>query len=93
MTASVGTMRAFHWYQLLHPLCGNGLNAWSGILSDIGEYTIAVSVVAGLVAAYRRHNCHIHGCPRLQWHVDPVHGHPVCRHHHPDKHVAASIGL
>lgn len=32
---------------------------------------------------WRKHNCMVHGCPRLQWHPHPDHGHVVCRHHHP----------
>lgn len=53
-------------------------NAWSGILSDIGEVTI----LTGILLAYRHHNCHVKGCPRLG---KPVEGTPyvACPRHHP----------
>lgn len=76
---------------LLHPLgyCSGtpgqvsacrGYNFWSGIFSDA---TIFTGFVAVLGAFWRTHNCHVHRCWRLLWHTHPVHGHPVCRHHHP----------
>ena len=43
-----------------------------------------LSVFSLLIAQLRKHNCHVHGCPRLMWHPHPDHGHPVCRKHHPD---------
>ncbi len=68
----------------VHVLSGRGYQFWSGIGSDLGELTI----IGAAVVFLRHRNCHIHRCWRLQWHVDPAHGHPVCRHHHPDyKHV------
>ena len=51
-------------------------NFISGPLPDI-------TLLTGLAIWLRRHNCHVHGCWRLQWHPHPVHGHPVCRKHHP----------
>lgn len=69
-----------------HPLRnGVGYNFWSGIGSDVGELTLATSVVFAIVMAYRRHNCHVQRCWRLQWHVHPDHGHPVCKRHHPER--------
>ena len=76
---------------LLHPLgyCSGthqqieacrGYNFWSGIFSDA---TIFTGFVAVLGAFWRTHNCHVHRCWRLMWHTHPVHGHPVCQHHHP----------
>ena len=35
-------------------------------------------------AWWRKHNCHVHKCWRLQWHPHPEHGHVVCRKHHPN---------
>lgn len=67
-----------HWFW--HPLNGQGYQWWSGIGSDIGEITVVVGIVVWL----RARNCHVHRCPRLSWHPDPDHGHPVCRRHHPD---------
>ena len=43
-----------------------------------------LTVVSGVSMLYRKHNCHIHGCWRLQWKVVPGTTHVVCRHHHPD---------
>lgn len=76
---------AFHW--IWHPLSYWGYQFWSGIGSDIAEYTLLTTFVAGLFAWYRRHNCHVQRCWRLQWHVHPEHGHPVCVVHHPDGHL------
>lgn len=87
MKAGVCDTTHFYWHQLLHPLCGNGYQFWSGIGSDFGEYSIATALLFGIVTAYRRHNCHVKGCPWLQWHVHPEHGHPVCKRHHPHKDV------
>lgn len=52
---------------------------WSGFGSDLGEATLIV----GVAAAYRHHNCHVKGCPRLGRAVD---GTPyiACPKHHPD---------
>lgn len=57
-----------------------GYNFWSGIFSDA---TIFTGFLAVLAAWWRTHNCHVNGCFRLLWHTHPVHGHPVCKHHHP----------
>lgn len=53
-----------------------GYNFWSGIGSGS-------PLLLGCALWWRRHNCHVKGCWRLQWHVHPDHGHPVCRRHHP----------
>lgn len=66
-----------------HPLAGKGYQFWSGIGSDLGEYTIALALIGGLVRSYRQHVCHVETCHRLAWHPDPGHGHPVCKRHHP----------
>jgi hypothetical protein len=71
-----------HWFYtyFVHVLSGRGYQFWSGIGSDVGEVTLL-----GLVLVWwRNHDCHVHRCWRLQWHPHPVHGHPVCKHHHPD---------
>lgn len=69
-----------HWVsQLVHPWNGIGYNIWSGLGSDLGE----IAIVGGVIAWYRKHNCHVHRCPRLSWHPRED-GHPVCRRHHPD---------
>jgi hypothetical protein len=53
---------------------------WSGMFAN-------VTIFAAMVLFYRKHVCHVHGCPRLGGHkaVD-ANGveHVVCRRHHPD---------
>lgn len=61
-------------------LKGRGYQFWSGIGSGS-------PIIAGLLVAYRKHNCHVRWCPGLAWHPHPEHGHPVCRFHHPHKDV------
>lgn len=61
----------------LDPLHGDAYQFWSGIGSGS-------PVIAALAIWWRKHNCHVHQCPRLAWHPDPEHGHPVCRKHHPE---------
>jgi hypothetical protein len=51
---------------------------WSGIGSDLGELTL----IAGLVAVYRQHNCEVCRCWRLGRHKTAAE-HRVCRRHHP----------
>lgn len=72
------------WGVLAHPLRpGNPVDGWGGILSSLSEYTIAVSLLVGILTAYRKHECHISKCHWLAWHPDGT-GHPVCRGHHPE---------
>jgi hypothetical protein len=85
-----GVMGFWHW--LIHWTgCDYGLQYgkwsfygfWSGFGSDIAEVTI----IAGLVAVYRKHNCGVRWCPRIARHnfTDPDSGivHQLCRRHHP----------
>lgn len=58
-----------------------GYNFVSGPLADA---TLLTAFGSAMALWWRRHQCHIPGCWRLQWHPHPVHGHPVCRTHHPD---------
>jgi hypothetical protein len=41
------------------------------------------TVVGGVTMLYRKHNCHVQGCWRLQWKTVPGTDHVVCRRHHP----------
>jgi hypothetical protein len=80
-----------HW-ELVHP-GGNGYWFYSGIF---GGSAFVSAAAAGVAVYWRRHNCHVHRCWRLQWHVHPVHSHPVCRKHHPagqgrGEHLRASL--
>jgi hypothetical protein len=65
-----------------------GYNFVSGPLADI---TLLTAFVGWLAIFWHKHNCHVHRCWRLAWHPHPVHGHPVCKRHHPDyKRVTAA---
>jgi hypothetical protein len=67
-----------HW---LHWPDQGGYNFVSGPLADI---TLITAFVGWLVLFWHKHNCHVHRCWRLSWHPHPLHGHPVCKKHHPD---------
>ena len=54
-------------------------NFWSGFGSDLAEF----SILLGLIAVYRKHNCHVKRCWRLQHHVVAGTPYVVCRKHHP----------
>lgn len=69
---------------LFHPLYGRGYQFWSGIGSDLGE----ISLLTGAFLIYRRHQCHVRRCWRLQWKEHE--GHMLCRRHHPVDAPAAS---
>jgi len=64
-------------------LSGRWYGFWSGFGSDLGEFAI----FGGLIAAYRRHTCHVDH-PRFCWRpgTHPVAGTPyrACKKHHPD---------
>ena len=71
----------WHWFEVHTGTVnesGPYYGFWSGFGSDIGEATLVV----GVVAAWRHHNCHVKGCPRLG---RPVAGTPyvACARHHP----------
>lgn len=68
-------------YDAIHWPTRGGYNFVSGPLADITLLTAFASTIA---LWWRRHQCHVFRCWRLQWHPHPVHGHPVCRRHHPD---------
>lgn len=77
-------------HDVVHWPTQGGYNFVSGPLADI---TILSAFLSTLFLWWRRHNCHVFRCWRLQWHPHPVHGHPVCKVHHPDrKRLAASEG-
>ncbi len=70
-------------HYLLHWPTHGGYNFVSGPLADI---TLITAFTGTLYLFLRKHNCHVHGCWRMQWHPHPDHGHPVCKKHHPDGH-------
>lgn len=57
---------------------------WSGFGSDIGEYTIIVTMSSGIIMAARRRNCHHEGCPWIGRYQVAGGQFKVCRRHHPD---------
>lgn len=69
-------------HSVVHWPAQGGYNFVSGPLADI---TLATAFVSALILWWRKHNCHVFRCWRLQWHPHPAHGHPVCRVHHPDR--------
>lgn len=71
----------WHWFEIHTGTVnesGPYYGFWSGFGSDIGEATLIV----GVAAAWRHHNCHVRGCARLG---RPVDGTPyvACPRHHP----------
>lgn len=57
------------------PGSGLGYAITSGPLPDL-------TMLAIFGAFWRKHNCHVHKCPRLIWKVTAA-GDLVCRKHHP----------
>lgn len=68
-------------HSVVHWPTQGGYNFVSGPLADI---TLATGFLAWVLVFLRHHRCHVQRCWRLEWHPHPDHGHPVCRHHHPD---------
>lgn len=64
----------------LDNLSGPWYGFWSGAGSDLGE----LAIVGGLIGLLRKHNCHVHGCPRIGRHKIAGTDWVVCRRHHPD---------
>lgn len=72
----------FHWFEVhtgMKNPAGVYYAFWSGFGSDISEATIVV----GIFAAWRHHNCHVKGCPRIGRHVLGT-AYIACPRHHPD---------
>ncbi len=79
----MGFLQHFWYWIEIHTGIARGgpdpyYNAFSGILSDIGEITIFTGLVVGL----RHVNCHERHCFRLG-HVVPESGVRACHKHHP----------
>src|SRR5438067_7112458 len=55
-------------HYLVHWPTHGGYNFVSGPLADI---TLITAFATTLFLWLRKHNCHVHRCWRLQWHVDP----------------------
>lgn len=63
-------VHAADWFALK----GRGYQFWSGIGSGS-------PLIAGVFIFWRKHNCHVKGCPRLIWKTH--NGDALCRVHHP----------
>ena len=74
------------WYWIWHPLFGPGYQLYSGSLSDLSELTL----LGGLIAMWRHHDCGVKGCWRLSVRKPTAAGDHVCRKHAPVGHVGKS---
>ena len=74
-------------HSVIHWPDNGGYNFVSGPLADI---TLATGFATWVIVFFRKHNCHIHGCWRMEWAPHPEHGHPVCKHHHPQAKTLAA---
>jgi hypothetical protein len=64
---------------------GTWYNFWSGLGADIGGLTL----LGAAIGAYRKHNCHVHGCWRLAKQQVAGTSWLVCHRHHPEGHPTA----
>lgn len=48
-----------------------------------------VTLFAAVIVWWRKHTCHVHGCPRIGRHLVEGTPYTVCRKHHPDDHLLA----
>jgi NADH:ubiquinone oxidoreductase subunit 5 (subunit L)/multisubunit Na+/H+ antiporter MnhA subunit len=60
---------------------GAGYDFWSGVAGSF--LTSLPGWIAALVVYLHARNCHADGCWRIAWHPHGLHGHPVCKVHHP----------
>jgi hypothetical protein len=61
-------------------------NAFSGSLSDVGQYTIAGGIWANVLVVWRAHTCHMHWwCWRHAAYPLEGTGYKLCHAHHPDE--------
>ena len=77
-----GLLNEIYHYMGLHGY-GSWYAFWSGLGSDITE----VAILGGMITAYRKVNCNVKGCWRLQWrdYLDADgNPHKWCKKHHPD---------
>jgi hypothetical protein len=54
-------------------------NIWSGFVADFGS----LALFGGAIGLYRRHMCHLKGCPRLGKQAVEGTSWVVCHKHHP----------
>lgn len=61
---------------------GKAYGFWSGFGGSIPDFLI----LGGVATFWRKHNCHVHKCWRLNWRATNA-GDLVCRKHHPEPHL------
>lgn len=67
------------------PGVAHNYNAFSGSISDIGQYTVATTMAANVIMLWKHHTC-----PAAWWCWRRPHyqlgdtPHMICGHHHPD---------
>lgn len=54
------------------------------VIALVSVVALLVSVLLGVYQLWKRHNCHVCGCWRIQWKAVQGTDHVLCRHHHPD---------
>lgn len=74
------------WRELLNvtgssDVSGRWYGFWSGFAGDIPLFGV-------FLVLWRRHNCHVRGCWRLQWRTSGEHA--LCRRHHPSEPPSAA---
>lgn len=68
------------WWAEVHTGTVNESGPWYGFFSGFGSDLSEVAILGAVLGAYRKHNCHEKGCPRIGRHV--VDGTPWCNRHH-----------
>jgi len=83
-----------YWLQF-HTGTINEPGPYYGFFSGFGSDLAEVTIIGGLIAIYKKHNCHQRWCWRLGHHAltDPITGmtYNLCRRHHPDHPGTRSI--
>lgn len=78
-----------HWLAI-HTGTDNEAGPYYGFLSGAGSDIGEITLVGGLLAVYKRHNCHTAWCWRFGRHdfTDEAAGitYRLCRRHHPQHH-------
>ena len=76
------------------PGVAHNYNAFSGALSDLGEYSIAAGFFSHTAMLWKAHTCHLHWwcwrAPKYQLGDTP---HMLCHVHHPDEQQTAKEAL
>ncbi len=74
-------------------MIANLLPSTTPLVSEWFSLLMLGTVATGVVAFVKSRQCHVQDCHvrnrrwlprRWSWQPHPDHGHPVCKHHHPD---------